>query len=247
MTIDRQALANELRAQALASGFSLVGIASAHASGHMSAYRNWIEEGRHGEMVYLSHADAVSRRGDLDSTLKDVRSILVVAHEYFVEDPPGVPENASRAVISRYARGDDYHEVVKEKLVSLARWLDARLDSKLQARAYVDTGPILERELAQRAGLGWFGKNTMLINPQLGSYFFLGVLLVDVDLPPDEPFVEDRCGTCQACLDACPTGALLGRDKGGAPIIDARTCISYLTIELRGPIPVARSPRSCDR
>ena len=242
MMIDRQTLADELREQALASGFSLAGIATVEASEHSAAYRNWIEEGRHGEMAYLSRADAVARRGDLDSTLNDVRSVLVVAHEYFVEDPPGVPEDASRAVIARYARGDDYHDVVKDKLTSLARWLDARIERKLQTRAYVDTGPILERELAQRAGLGWFGKNTMLINPKLGSYFFLGVLLVDVDLPPDEPFVEDRCGTCHACLDACPTGALLGRDGSGAPIIDARRCISYLTIELRGPIPAELRP-----
>jgi len=242
VTIDRQALADALRAQALASGFSLVGIASVHASEHMSAYRNWIEAGRHGEMAYLSRADAVTRRGDLDSTLNDVRSVLVVAHEYFVEDPPDMPEDTSCAVIARYARGDDYHDVVKDKLTSLARWLDVRVQGKLKSRAYVDTGPILERELAQRAGLGWFGKNTMLINPKLGSYFFVGVLLLDVDLPPDEPFVEDRCGTCQACLDACPTGALLGRDESGAPIIDARTCISYLTIELRGPIPAELRP-----
>ena len=242
VTIDRHKLAHELRQHALASGFSLAGIAPVDATEHMPAYRDWIDEGRHGEMAYLSRADAVSRRADLDSTLNDVRSVLVVAHEYFVEDPPGVPEDASRAVIARYARGDDYHDVVKNKLISLARWLDARIDSKLQARAYVDTGPILERDLAQRAGLGWFGKNTMLINPQRGSYFFVGLLLFDLELPPDEPFVEDRCGTCQACLDACPTGALLGRDESGAPIIDARRCISYLTIELRGPIPAELRP-----
>ncbi len=242
MTIDRQTLADELREHALASGFSLAGIAPVDASEHMSVYRDWIEEGRHGEMAYLSSADAVSRRADLDSTMKDVRSVLVVAHEYFVEDPPGVPQDASRALIARYARGDDYHGVVKTKLIALARWLDARMDSKLQARAYVDTGPILERDLAQRAGLGWFGRNTMLINPQRGSYFFVGLLLLDIELPPDEPFAEDRCGTCQACLDACPTGALLGRDGSGAPIIDARRCISYLTIELRGPIPAELRP-----
>ena len=242
MTIDGQALAQELREHALASGFSLAGIAPVDASEHMPAYREWIDEGRHGEMAYLSRADAVSRRADLDSTLSDVRSVLVVAHEYYVEDPPGVPEDASRAVIARYARGEDYHHVVKDKLVSIARWLDAKIDSNLHARAYVDTGPILERDLAQRAGLGWFGKNTMLINPQRGSYFFLGLLLLDIELPSDEPFAQDRCGTCQACLDACPTGALLGRDDSGAPIIDARRCISYLTIELRGPIPAELRP-----
>ncbi len=247
MTIDREALAHELREHALASGFSLAGIAPVDASEHMPAYREWIDEGRHGEMAYLSRVSAVSRRADLDATLSDVRSVLVVAHEYYVEDPPGVPEDASLAVIARYARGDDYHEVVKTKLISLARWLDAKIDWKLHARAYVDTGPILERDLAQRAGLGWFGKNTMLINPQRGSYFFLGVLLLDMELPSDEPFEEDRCGTCQACLDACPTGALLGRDDSGAPIIDARRCISYLTIELRGPIPAELRPQMGNR
>jgi epoxyqueuosine reductase len=245
--MDRRILADELKEHALSSGFSLAGITSADASAHMSAYRHWIEQGRHGEMSYLSRADAVARRADLDATLEGVRSVLVVAHEYFVEDPPGVPDDASRAVIARYARGDDYHDVVKDKLTSLALWLDARIDANLQTRAYVDTGPILERELAQRAGLGWFGKNTMLINPERGSYFFLGVLLLDIDLPADEPFVEDRCGTCHACLDACPTGALLGRDEAGAPIIDARRCISYLTIELRGPIPVELRPQIGNR
>jgi epoxyqueuosine reductase len=109
-------------------------------------------------------------------------------------------------------------------------------------RAYVDTGPVLERELAQRAGLGWFGRNTMLIQPRRGSYFFLGVVLLDVELAYDEPFERDHCGTCTNCLVACPTGALLGRDENGAPRMEARRCISYLTIELKGPIPRALLP-----
>jgi epoxyqueuosine reductase len=127
--------------------------------------------------------------------------------------------------------------VLKRKLLALLRWLDEHVEGGVEGRAYVDTGPILERELARRAGLGWFGRNTMLINPRRGSYFFLGVLLVDVELSRDTPHIADHCGSCRACLDTCPTGALLGRDEHGAPRIDARRCISYLTIELRGPIP----------
>jgi epoxyqueuosine reductase len=160
-----------------------------------------------------------------------------VAHEYGVTDDPGIPDDGSRAVIARYARGDDYHDVVREKLERVLAWLNERVEGGVEGRAYVDTGPLLERELAARAGLGWFGKNTVLIHPSRGSYFFLGVLLLDLDLPLDPPFTEDRCGSCSACLEACPTGALLGRDAEGAPVIDARRCISYLTIELRGPIP----------
>jgi epoxyqueuosine reductase len=145
-----------------------------------------------------------------------------------------------RGVIARYARGRDYHRVVKNKLLTLLRWIENETGRELPvARAYVDTGPVLERELAQRAGLGWQGRNTMLIDPRRGSYFFLGLLLLPFELDYDDPFTADRCGTCTACLDACPTGALLGRDENGAPIMDARLCISYLTIENRGPIPEA--------
>jgi epoxyqueuosine reductase len=193
-------------------------------------------------MRYLERDDAVRRRGDLRGTLEGVRSVVVVAHPYFLEDAPGVPEDPSLGVIARYARGRDYHQVVKRKLSELFRWVREEVDAEVEGRTYVDTGPILERELARRAGLGWFGRNTMLIDPRRGSYFFLGVLLLDADLEPDEPFTEDHCGTCRACLDACPTGALLGRDPSGAPVMDARRCISYLTIENPGPIPEELRP-----
>ncbi|HIF07443.1 MAG TPA: tRNA epoxyqueuosine(34) reductase QueG [Gemmatimonadetes bacterium] len=138
--------------------------------------------------------------------------------------------------------GLDYHETIKRRLIELRGWIQAAAAAPVEARAYVDTGPVLERELAQRAGVGWFGKNTMLIHPKRGSYFFLGVLLLDLDLDEDEPFQEDHCGTCRSCLEACPTGALLGRDGSGAPVMDATRCISYLTIEHRGPIPVELRP-----
>jgi epoxyqueuosine reductase len=166
----------------------------------------------------------------------------VVAHEYFQEDPPGVPDDPARGVIARYARGHDYHDVIKDRLLELHRWIEACEERPVEGRAYVDTGPILEREMAVRAGVGWFGKNTMLIHPKQGSYFFLGLLLLDLDLDADAPFQEDHCGTCRSCLDACPTGALLGRDASGAPVMDAPRCISYLTIEHRGSIPVELRP-----
>ncbi len=235
-------------AQAEALGFSPVGIARPDASEHLDFYRSWLAEGRHGEMGYLSREDSVARRADLGETLPGVRSVVVVAHEYFQDDPPGVPDDPSRGVIARYARGRDYHKVVKKKLMALGRWLEegaAATDGvapPARWRAYVDTGPILERDLARRAGIGWFGKNTMILNPKRGSWFFLGVLLTDVELEPDQPFKADHCGSCRACLDACPTGALLGRDETGAPVMDATRCISYLTIEHRGPIPTELRP-----
>jgi epoxyqueuosine reductase len=237
-----EALGAALKVQAAELGFSLCGITPPDPSLHMEYYRAWVGEGRHGEMGYLAREDSLARRADLTQTLDVVRTVVVVGHEYFSEDPEGVPEDPSRAVIARYARGDDYHDVVKKKLVALARWVEEQAAIDLHARAYVDTGPILERDLARRAGLGWFGRNTMLINPSRGSYFFVGLLLLDLELPADAPFEEDRCGSCRACVDACPTGALLGRNETGAPVMDATRCISYLTIELRGAIPEELRP-----
>ena len=166
-----------------------------------------------------------------------VRSVVVVGLDYLNETRGEEASDASVGVVARYARGRDYHAVVKAKLVDLAERIQGFTERPLTSRAYVDTGPILERELAQRAGMGWFGRNTMLIHPRRGSWFFLGVLLLDVELEPDAPFPLDHCGSCTRCLDACPTGALLGRDDEGAPVMDARRCISYLTIEHRGAIP----------
>jgi len=174
--------------------------------------------------------------------MAEVRSAVVVTENYFQPNSPGVPEDPARGVIARYARGEDYHDVLKGRLQDLLGWLyqtaqDRGLATGVRGLAYVDTGPILERELGLRAGLGWFGRNTMLLHPKRGSYFFLGLLLLDFPLPPDPPFRADHCGSCRACLDRCPTGALLGRDGDGAPVMDARRCISYLTVELKGPIP----------
>lgn len=230
-------LRDRIRERARALGFDRVRFTTPAASGHMDFYRRWIEEGAHGEMGYLAREDSIARRGDLRLTMADVRSVVLVTHNYYQRDPPGLTEDEERAVVARYARGDDYHDVIKRRLVKLLAEVERDAGRRVAGRPYVDTGPILERELASRAGLGWLGKNTMLIHPESGSYFFLGILLLDLELPEDEPFAEDRCGTCRNCLDACPTGALRGRDARGAPVMDARRCISYLTIEHRGPIP----------
>ena len=226
-----------LRLRATELGFSLFGITTPDPSTHMDLYRSWVGEGYHGEMGYLAREDSIGRRADLTKTMAEIRSVVVVGHEYHHPDPSERLSDPGRAIIAQYARGDDYHDVVKKKLLVLLDEARAITDGPVEGRAYVDTGPILERDLARRAGLGWFGRNTMLINPGRGSYFFLGLLLLDRSLEPTGAFDEDRCGTCSACIDACPTGALLGRDAEGAPIIDARRCISYLTIELRGAIP----------
>jgi epoxyqueuosine reductase len=235
-------LTERLLAEAAEQGLSLVGVTRPRPSEHIDFYRGWVEAGRHGTMGYLAREDAIARRADLTTTLETVRSIVVVGDEYFAADPPDEVEDPARGIIARYARGADYHRVLDRKLRHLLRWLDRAVDGGVRGRTYVDTGPILERELARRAGLGWFGRNTMLIHPRRGSYFFLGMLLVDVDLRAVGEPVADRCGTCRACLDACPTGALLGRDEDGAPRIDARRCISYLTIESTDPIPEELRP-----
>ncbi|HUE77669.1 MAG TPA: tRNA epoxyqueuosine(34) reductase QueG [Longimicrobiales bacterium] len=267
----KDGLAALLKERALEQGFGLAGIAEVRESDHADFLRDWLAAGYHGEMAYLARPDAVARRADprrqagdprTDASdprthAGDLRSALVVADFYPADGeepdravadsrdraPVRRPDNPSTGVIARYARGRDYHRVVKGKLRRLLRWLEGEVGRPLPAaRACVDTSPVLERELARRAGIGWFGRNTMLIHPRRGSYFFLGVLLTELDLEPDAPFEPDHCGTCRACLDACPTGALLGRDENGAPVMDARLCISYLTIEHRGPIPPELRP-----
>jgi epoxyqueuosine reductase len=235
-------LARAMEEEASRLGLAGLGVCGPDSSAHLPVYEDWIRNGFHGKMGYLAREDAVDRRGDLRLTMEAVRSIVVVAQEYGQEDPPGIPEDSSRGVVARYARGQDYHQVLKRRLNDLLEWLRAEARSlgvpeKVRGLAYVDTGPILERELGLRAGLGWFGKNTMLIHPKRGSYFFLGILLLDLELPKSPPFHLDHCGSCRACEGACPTGALLGRSEGGAPLMDARRCISYLTIELKSPIP----------
>lgn len=226
-----------IRRRARELGFDHVGIAPAGPSAHAEAYARWVASGFAGEMNYLTRDDAVAKRADPSRVVPGARSAIVVGLDYFPGGEPGDEAMASdRAIFARYARNDDYHELLKSRLIELQDWISAEL-VPVQGRAYVDTGPVLERELAVRAGLGWIGRNTMLIRPRAGSYLFLGVVLVDVELDYDEPFTANRCGSCERCLVACPTGALLGLSEAGAPVMDARRCISYLTIELKGPIP----------
>jgi epoxyqueuosine reductase len=235
-------LGEAVRGEARALGFELVGVARPDPSHHLSFYERWLAEGRHGEMGYLARPDAVARRADLRGTLAAVRSVVVVGMNYLPHETADEPVDPSVGVIARYARGRDYHRVMKARLLTLLERVAGHARAPVTGRAYVDTGPLLERELAARAGLGWFGKNTMLIHPRRGSWYFLGALLLDVELEPDAPLGAEHCGSCARCLEACPTGALLGRDAAGAPVMDARRCISYLTIEQRGPIPRALRP-----
>jgi epoxyqueuosine reductase len=252
MALPMEGLVKDLRAEVARLGFQGMGICKPASSDQIDLYRRWIEDGYHGEMAYLGRPDSVDRRGDLRKTMEDVRSVIVVSQDYFQPDSPGVPMDPARGVVSRYARGADYHELVKGRLHDLLSWLRRevrrrKLRGEVRGFPYVDTGPILERELGVRAGLGWFGKNTMLLRPRQGSYFFLGLLLTDLELPEDSPFPAEHCGSCRACIDACPTRALLGRDESGAPVMDARRCISYLTIELKGPIPRELRPAMGNR
>jgi epoxyqueuosine reductase len=236
-------LAGWLKSQAVELGFHRAGITTpAPAEEAVKAYRRWLEAGLHGSMAYMEAPGAIARRADPTRTLPEIRSILVVTHRYPHRDPAGVPDDPSRGVVARYARGDDYHDVIRPRLEELHRRLEAHVGRPVPARAYADTGPILERELGQRAGLGWTGKNTMLLHPAAGSWELMGVLLLSLELPPDPPFRRDHCGSCARCIAGCPTGALLGRDASGAPVLDARRCISYLTIELKGAIPAELRP-----
>jgi epoxyqueuosine reductase len=229
-------LSERIREWAHALDFEAVGIAPVRPSDFADAYQRWVDAGHHGEMEYLAREDAMAKRKDPTQIVPGARSAVVVAKNYYPDEDSDAAEDPSRGVFARYAQNDDYHDLLTPRLIRLQERISEEL-IPVNGRAYVDTGPVLERELARRAGLGWYGKNTMLIQPQQGSYHFLGVILLDIELEYDAPFEREHCGTCTRCLDGCPTGALLGRDESGAPRMDARRCISYLTIELKGPIP----------
>jgi len=223
-------LTRDLKRRALDEGFDLVGVAAAGPARTASALERWLDAGMHGEMAYMTRTRKV--REDPSALLPDCQSVIAVAMSYRSSQPDSSSFSAAdgRVWVSRYAWGRDYHRILKKALVKLGRWLERRRPG-ISWRACVDTAPILEREWAANAGLGWIGKNTLLLNRKLGSELFLGVLLTDLELLPDS-LRPEHCGTCTACLDACPTQAFVE-----PLVLDARRCIGYLTVEHRSEIP----------
>lgn len=222
-------------------GFILAGVTTPDPPPHYSTFEHWLAQGFHGNMNYLATEKARARRANPKEILPECKSILVLATPY---NPPlhsaalsGTSRQASEVEagvrVASYARGEDYHNILPARMDELVRFIEKQVERPIKNRYYTDTGPILERDLAQRAGIGWIGKNTCLINPKQGSYFFISEIFLDLELEPDAPFVTDHCGTCTRCITACPTDCILPNRA-----LDATRCISYLTIELKDDIPV---------
>jgi epoxyqueuosine reductase len=232
-------LKTALAGVAHAQGFDAVGVAHPQSVPQIGErLREFIESGAHGDMEWL--ATNADRRGDPRVLWPQVRSIIMLGINYGPHDDPlAILKERTRGGISVYARGDDYHDVIKPRLKHLGRWLIDAAGGDI--KVFVDTAAVMEKPLAQAAGLGWQGKHTNLVSRELGSWLFLGAIFTTLDLPPDEP-VQDHCGTCQACLDICPTAAFPAPYR-----LDARRCISYLTIEHKGPIPLELRPQMGNR
>jgi epoxyqueuosine reductase len=223
-------LTQMVKEQAGRLGFTLAGVTTPDPPPHFASFEAWLRQGRHGEMAYLASQRARLCREYPAQLLPECRSILVLGARY----PAPLPHGR----VASYAWGEDYHEVLPARLQAVVSFIEAQVGHPVSNRWYTDTGPVLERDLALRAGLGWIGKNTCLINPDQGSYFLLAEILLGLDLEPDPPFLADRCGTCSRCIVACPTGCILP-DR----MLDASRCISYLTIELKGAIPADLRPQ----
>lgn len=222
----------DIKSQARLLGFDACGVAPAGDLPELQFFEEWIDRGYAGEMAYLRRS--ADRRSDVRHVLPSAKSVIVTGTLYNVARPYSTEcGDPARARIARYAWGDDYHGVIERRLDALISWMRDAWSEPFEARRYVDTGPVQERAYARHAGIGWIGKNTCLINPELGSWLFLGEVITSLALDPDPPSF-DQCGTCTLCLEACPTQALV------APgVLDSTRCISYLTIEARGAIPQA--------
>lgn len=231
--LDYTELATRIKEWAMELGFQQAGITGTDLSGDEAHLLSWLDEGMHGEMTYMArHGTRRSRPGDL---LPGTIRIISLRMDYSPPEsghPAKVLRRPDLAYVSRYATGRDYHKVIRSRIQALAGRIEDAAGG-FGYRAFVDSAPVLEKALARNAGLGWIGKHSNLINPGAGSWFFLGELYTDLPLPVDEPFTRDHCGSCSACMDVCPTGAIVGPYR-----VDARKCISYLTIELRGSIPL---------
>jgi len=210
-------------------GFSLAGVTLPTPPPHYTTFENWLAQDHHGNMGYLANERSCTRRANPLEILPECKSILVLATPY---SPPDQKTTPATGRIASYARGLDYHDILPARMQELVQFIEGQVQGPVKNRYYTDTGPILERDLAQRAGIGWIGKNTCLINPNRGSYFFISEILLDLELEPDPPFTTDHCGTCTRCMQACPTQCILPNRT-----LDARRCISYLTIELKDDIP----------
>lgn len=238
MSQPAEVLAAAIKAEAQRLGFQLAGITTPDPPPHLGVYENWLAQGRQASLHYLATERARQRRADPRLILPECRSILVLGIRYYAPTSTAPAVESAAAVyapsgrVAAYARGDDYHEVLVERMQVLVRYIENLVGRPVANRYYTDTGPVLERDLAQRAGLGWIGKNTCLIHPRQGSYFLLTEILLDLDLPADDPFESDHCGSCRRCLEACPTQCILP-DR----TLVAGRCISYLTIELKEQIP----------
>jgi epoxyqueuosine reductase len=218
-----------IKERARGIGFDLCGIARADAYPELAFLSEWLDRGYAATMEWM-HRSA-GKRADVRNVVPGARSVIVTATLYNTDRPYSSDLPPEVARISRYAWGDDYHDVLKARLDSLLAWMREQSDGRFEGRAYVDTGPVQERVYAQYAGLGWIGKNTCLISPELGSWLFLGEIITTLELEPDTQGLE-QCGSCTKCLDACPTNALV--EPG---VLDSTRCLSYLTIEHRGDLP----------
>ena len=232
MNIISSGLKEKIKNKSKQLGFILAGVVSCEPSTHYTFFQSWLAAGNHAGMQYLVN----DKRADPMRILPECKSILVLALPY---SELGIQN--SKFSIASYALGDDYHEVILPKLKQIVEFIEEQLGYKVPNRYYTDTGPILERELAQRAGLGWIGKNSMLIHPKHGSTFFLAEILLGIEFEPDTP-ITDRCGKCTRCIQACPTQCILPNRT-----LDARRCISYLTIENKGGIPADLRPQMQNR